>query len=235
MIGLGNTMTLPEFERLLDIYGSDRTRWPVEARASSGQLTARDPAASRLLLEAEALDRILERAPLPSLASEAALAERIVAAAQRSPRMVPSGEAAVNPPAKPGASAAVQRVSESSVVQLADRRRWLSRSPAGRAAGLLAACLMLGIFLGAAAVPQLAYKYAAENLLRTSGMAYTILRPATFQETLGDPKAPIRRVVERFGVGLMPGGGRAAHSFVAAADAALYSAKHQGRNCVVVA
>ena len=40
------------------------------------------------LAEAEALDRVLERAPLPSLAIEAALAERIVAAAQRSPRIV---------------------------------------------------------------------------------------------------------------------------------------------------
>jgi uncharacterized protein YbjT (DUF2867 family) len=73
---------------------------------------------------------------------------------------------------------------------------------------------------GAAAAAQLAYKHAAEGLLRASGMTYTILRPATFQETLGDPKAPLRRFVERFGVGLMPGGGRAAHSFVAAADVA---------------
>jgi NADH dehydrogenase len=73
---------------------------------------------------------------------------------------------------------------------------------------------------GAAAVPQLAYKHAAENLLRGSGMAYTILRPATFQETLGDPQGLLRRVAERFGIGLMPGGGRAAHSFVAAADVA---------------
>jgi hypothetical protein len=152
MIGLGHTMTLPEFERLLEIYGSDRTRWPVEARASAGQLTARDPTACRLLLEAEALDRILERAPLPSLASEAALAERIVAAAQRSPRMVPTGEAVASPHLEVGTRAAPQRVS--SVVRLADRRRWLSRNPAGRAAGLLAACLMVGIFLGASAVPQ---------------------------------------------------------------------------------
>jgi uncharacterized protein YbjT (DUF2867 family) len=73
---------------------------------------------------------------------------------------------------------------------------------------------------GAAVVPQLAYKHAAEGLLRSSGMAYTILRPATFQETLGGPDAPLRHVVERFGVGLMPGGGRAAHSFVALADVA---------------
>ena len=99
MISLGNTMTLPEFERLLEVYGSDRTRWPVEARASAGQLTARDPAACRLLIEAEALDRILVRAPLPSLASEAALAERILAAAQRSPRMVRTGDAVASAPA----------------------------------------------------------------------------------------------------------------------------------------
>ena len=71
-----NSMTNADFERLLDVYGSDRTRWPVEARASAGQLVARDRAARRLLAEAEALDRALERAPLPSLAEEAALADR---------------------------------------------------------------------------------------------------------------------------------------------------------------
>jgi len=150
MIGLGNTMTLLEFERLLDVYGSDRTRWPVDARASAGQLAGRDPAARRLLVEAEALDRVLERAPLPSLVSEAALAERIVAAAQRSPRMVPTGDAAAT---TAEASARPERP-RARVVELSERRRWLHRSPAGRATGLLAACLMLGVFLGAAAVPQ---------------------------------------------------------------------------------
>ena len=154
MMSLGNTMTLPEFERLLEIYGSDRTRWPVEARASAGQLTARDPAACRLLLEAEALDRILERAPLPSLASEAALAERIIAAAQRSPRMVRTGETVASATSEGAARPTTAGLRAPSVVRRGDRRRWLNGSPAGRAAGLLAACLMLGIFLGASAVPQ---------------------------------------------------------------------------------
>ena len=97
-----NTMTIADFERLLDVYGSDRTRWPVEARASAGQLVARDKAARRLLAEAEALDRTLERAPLPSLAEEAALADRILAAARRSPRMVPivKADAAAMRPAR---------------------------------------------------------------------------------------------------------------------------------------
>ena len=76
MTNTSNTMTIAELERLLDVYGSDRTRWPVEARASAGHLAARDRAARRLLAEAEALDRALERAPLPTLAQEAAMAER---------------------------------------------------------------------------------------------------------------------------------------------------------------
>ena len=88
MTNAGNNMTIADLERLLDVYGSDRTRWPVDARAGAGQLATRDKAARRLLGEAEALDRVLERAPLPSLVREAALADRIIAAAQRSPRIV---------------------------------------------------------------------------------------------------------------------------------------------------
>src|SRR5262245_48797677 len=88
-----NGMTRADLERLLDVYGSDRSRWPVDCRASAGQLVARDRAARQLLSEAQALDRVLERAPLPSLAREAALADRIVAAALRSPRIVRTEEA----------------------------------------------------------------------------------------------------------------------------------------------
>ncbi|KAB2912397.1 MAG: hypothetical protein F9K29_19190, partial [Hyphomicrobiaceae bacterium] len=76
MTNAGNNMTQADFERLLEVYGSDRTRWPVEARTGASHLVARDAAARRLLAEAEALDRVLERAPLPSLAREAALADR---------------------------------------------------------------------------------------------------------------------------------------------------------------
>src|SRR6185503_12661101 len=97
MSNTSNTMTIAEFERLLEVYGSDRTRWPVEARAGAGQLVARDRAARRLLAQAEALDRALERAPLPSLAREADLAERILVAARRTPRMVPPPKAEAIP------------------------------------------------------------------------------------------------------------------------------------------
>ncbi len=73
---------------------------------------------------------------------------------------------------------------------------------------------------GAGRVPQLAYKYAAEQALRASGMTYTILRPSSFQETFGDGFAPFKRLVERGGIGLVPGSGRGRHSFVAVRDVA---------------
>ena len=68
MTNTSNTgMTLADLERLLDVYGGDRTRWPVEARAAAAQLVARERRRAGLLAEAEALDRVLERAPLPSV------------------------------------------------------------------------------------------------------------------------------------------------------------------------
>jgi hypothetical protein len=148
MSNVSNTMTMAEFERLLDVYGSDRTRWPIEARAGAGQLVARERAARRLLAEAEALDRALDRAPLPSLAREAALAERIVTAARRSPRMVPAATAA--------GGDAVRR-SAGNVVALpmaSERRPRLSRAAVGGVAGAFAASLALGVFLGLSGLSQ---------------------------------------------------------------------------------
>ena len=149
MTNTSNTMTIAELERLLDVYGSDRTRWPVEARASAGHLAARDRAARRLLAEAEALDRALERAPLPTLAQEAAMAERIVAAARRTPRIVAgAGVEAGRPPITAG----------DNVVQLPalrGPRQWLSAKTAfGGVASALAASLALGVFLGLSSLSQ---------------------------------------------------------------------------------
>jgi uncharacterized protein YbjT (DUF2867 family) len=73
---------------------------------------------------------------------------------------------------------------------------------------------------GAASVPQLAYKYAAEQALQSSGMSYTIIRPASFQETFGEGFAPFKRIIERAGIGVTLGSGRGRHSFVAIGDVA---------------
>lgn len=150
MTSLGNpNMTYADLERLLEVYGSDRTRWPVEARAGAGQLVARDAAARRLLAEIEALDRVLERAPLPSLARESALAERITAAAQRSPRMVPPTEAGKATLSATGGTGQVVRLPMGRT-----RLPAFAASRLGGAASVLAASLLVGIFIGMSSLPQ---------------------------------------------------------------------------------
>jgi hypothetical protein len=152
-------MTMAELERLLEVYGADRARWPAEVRAAAAQVVAASAEARRLLAEAEALDRVLERAPVPGLAAEVALAERIVAAAQRSPRIV----------ALPGAHRSAEEASpgEAALVLAraagASRRRQRPSGP-GRwgprllsremgAAGLLAASLAMGVVIGNLSLP----------------------------------------------------------------------------------
>jgi hypothetical protein len=123
-------MSMVKFKHLLDVYGADRTRWPAEARAGAATLLACDWAARRLLAQAEALDRVLERAPLVSLAREAALTDRIESASEHTPRLVI---------AKTGSSGR-----RSAIVPLparADRHFW-------HAGALLAASLFAGVFLG---------------------------------------------------------------------------------------
>jgi len=149
MTSMSNTsMTLTEFARLLEVYGGDRTRWPTEARAAAAHLVARDAGAQRLLAEAEALDRVLGHAPLPALATEAALADRIVAAAQRSPRIVTiAGGSPI--------AAGVTRT-ETAARSVPMRSPFRSRLSSGRvgAAGLLVASLMFGLVIGRTNLPQ---------------------------------------------------------------------------------
>jgi hypothetical protein len=162
MTSMSNTgMTLAEFARLLDVYGADRTRWPAEMRAAAAHLAVRDADACKLLAEAEALDRVLQSAPVPALAIEAALAERIVAAAQRSPRMVKLPDAAPaaagapsHAPAIPGVASARVAKSGSEVwsgIGRASRPRLLGRR-AG-AVGFLVASLVVGVLIGHSKLP----------------------------------------------------------------------------------
>lgn len=75
----------PEIERLkalVEIYGGDRDRWPVADRLSMKQLVADDEQAAEIVAEAQALDRLLDAAPVLSAARISDLTSRIVAAAQ---------------------------------------------------------------------------------------------------------------------------------------------------------
>lgn len=125
-------------ERLLDIHGADRTRWPARERLKFASVISEDEAAAALLVEARALERLLDRAPQVSEASVDALKERIVAAALRSqPRRFTTveGDGRKPVPAK-GWLGQLRRPSASmSFTQLP-------------AAAVLAASLVLGVMLG---------------------------------------------------------------------------------------
>ncbi len=132
-------------ERLLDVYGADRTRWPARERLRFAGFISEDKVAQGLVAESAALDALLDRAPRASEDREHALKERIVAAAlrQNEPQL------AVVPTA--GESDAESR--------FATRVRHTRRgpSPAGTrgrrewpVAALLAASLVVGVMLGSA-------------------------------------------------------------------------------------
>ena len=134
-------MTLREFEHLLDVYGADRTRWPLAARVSAAARLTTDGEARRLLREAEALDAVLLRTSEPDDADVARLTDRIVAAARTAPRLAATSQTSTPPQVHPSG-------------RLGGNGRDLMR----RGAALLAASLMMGIFigqsqLGARAVP----------------------------------------------------------------------------------
>jgi hypothetical protein len=139
-------MTLQDFQQLLDVYGAERTRWPLSARAGAAALLAADAGARRLLAEAAALDAVLARGGVdvaPESAATAALAARIVAAAAKAPRIAAMSE----PPALP--------LSTSRMIVRPGRTDGL------RAAAVLAASMVLGVFvgqsqLGAQALPKIA-------------------------------------------------------------------------------
>jgi hypothetical protein len=129
-------------ERLLEVYGAERTRWPARERLRFAGFIAEDEAAKRLVSEASALDALLDLAPRASEAHERALQERIVAAALRSSE---TKFAVVG-----GGGAAPQFSLRS---RLSSLTSGFGKAPAGRewpAAALLAASLALGVFLGSA-------------------------------------------------------------------------------------
>lgn len=124
---------LQELNVLLEAYGSDRSRWPAAMRLRLSAFIASEPKARRALAEAEALDRVLDRAPFVSVDRQQALAQRIVAAA--------TGAA---PDARAGAGGG----------RVVPFRSNIGRSSAGvpsrryAAGALMAASLVLGVFAG---------------------------------------------------------------------------------------
>jgi hypothetical protein len=124
--GLG-PVGLDKLEAALDTYGADRTRWPAPLRLSLSGLIAGNSDAEKMLKDAEAFDRLLDSAPQYDASGLGKLSDRIIAAAERHPRLIAGG----TQPAKSGGSA------------------WSAlRRHHGLAATALAASLVLGVFAG---------------------------------------------------------------------------------------
>jgi hypothetical protein len=138
-------------ERLLDVCGADRTRWPARERLRIASFIGEDEGAKRLLAEADALDSLLDLAPRASEARERALQERIVAAALRSSeiRLAVVSSRAVAPVAS----------SLRSKYPVFGKGRVSRDWPA---AALLAASLVMGVVLGSAGTLDKAVQEVAD-------------------------------------------------------------------------
>jgi hypothetical protein len=126
------TANVRALEQHLEIYGGDQTRWPEKARERFAPLLAGDARARALLAEARALDRLLDRAPVPSICRERSVRDRIVAAISNDKDGLRSDPRVIGlPPRQP----------PSRTVLSAPRTGW-------RTAALLAASLATGVYLG---------------------------------------------------------------------------------------
>lgn len=172
---------LQRLASVLEAYGADPARWPPGERTRLVALTAADAQAAKLVAEARALDRLLATPPARDRAAEANLLEAIVARAEATPQ--PKAET----------------VHGAEVIDLDDARDARRQTPARqarmrpaagtwRAAGLLAASLLVGLYLGVSGIAAPAIVGLAEAAgLETTAMALPgdgAAAPQTFEEDL---------------------------------------------------
>jgi hypothetical protein len=140
------------FKDLLDAFGADQTRWTEADRARFMPLLITNSSARRAFEEARALDQLLDQAPLISPERVSNLARCIVVEARATPRskiLEIKPRAIPSPPLK-GLSYVPPGLSS------------FARRPA--AAALLAASLVLGVFVGAQGALDTTFGALAEVL-----------------------------------------------------------------------
>lgn len=126
------TADLQRLERALLTFGADPSRWPQEERVALSALIEADGEAQRLVREARALDQTLSAsAPAPDAAVQRAK-ERLFARLEDEPSA---------PFAQPATVVPFQR-------PVTEARTGAKQPPRWREAALLAASLMLGLFVG---------------------------------------------------------------------------------------
>jgi hypothetical protein len=162
--------------RTLDAYGSDAARWPKGSADRLRTLIAEAPEARALLTEARALERVLDRAPVPSTDRVHALADRIVAAAVAeqavSVRPATGGGRVIALPAR------IRDIRRAAAA--ADRTVW-------QTAALLAACLVAGIYIGSSPLVTPVLQDVAQSIgvvEEGDGMSYAFFDESLEEDTL---------------------------------------------------
>ena len=141
-----NLMTHRDFEHLLEVYGGNRRRWPADAAAAADALLAADGEARALLDEAAALDRVLAKTPVIGDRRLAALTDRIVNDARRSPRIVAVGQRSTDRPQVVTPSKSVRPTPTTTATFRTGGQQ--------RSVAVLAASLLFGLFVGQTQISQ---------------------------------------------------------------------------------
>lgn len=155
------------FQLLLDVYGADRARWPAADRLRFAQLLSKDPLARKMLGEADAFERVLDRAPAVSRERQSALASRlldVVAAEASKPNVVGTTF-------PPGGAQYVARSDERTANPSVHRVRGMANKRMAPVAALLAASLAAGVFIGLSGAASPALNSFAEALGGTAADA----------------------------------------------------------------
>ncbi len=156
----------PEIERLkelVEIYGGRRERWPLEDRLAMERLVAEDAQAAAIVTQVQALDRLLDVAPLMSADKLSQLTDRIVARAQAEGRwqgVRANQGVSANSVVADLRTASAARTGFDRGLRTMPSRAWQAQGwrlsaalAAGRrasvaSAAMLAASLMIGVFIG---------------------------------------------------------------------------------------
>src|SRR5450631_3033692 len=90
MSTINNGRDLARLQAVLDAVGANPARWPAGEAEALRALTGSDPQASRMLAEAQALDRVLAAAPSGAAGRFEGLADRIMGQANGAGKALPN-------------------------------------------------------------------------------------------------------------------------------------------------
>lgn len=158
---------LQTLEVTLDAYGADRARWPEDRRRELAGLIVADPQAREMLRETVAFDRLLDQTS-DAARDEVPLAlmSRIMSAAQAEGGVAPgvgetdAGNNVIPLPRRGVKDAKSKPAAAEAVRGLSTWREW-------SAAGMLAASLLLGVYIGGSGL----LNTAVNDLTNVAGMS----------------------------------------------------------------